>query len=80
MFIEGGIADGGPNGWRTIRQISPRRNVNEVASGFAFGNSSMTMRAQLAARTAEYDVVGFGRSKGWHGFGSLSFSVHPNPD
>jgi hypothetical protein len=80
MFIEGGLADGGPTGWRTIRQITARRTVQEMAAGLALGNTRFTARGQLAWRTPEYDVIGAARSKGLHGFGSLLIAVHPKRD
>ena len=80
MFISGGIVDDGPTGWRTIRQITPRRGVHEVAGGLAVGHSKFTLRGQLAWRTAEYDVIGRGRTNGWHGYGSLLLAVHGRAD
>jgi len=69
MFIEGGYADGGATGWRSVREISPRRAVQEMAGGFAIGNTKFSASAQLACRTPEYDVIGAKRSQGLHGYG-----------
>lgn len=80
MFISGGLADGGPTGWRTIRQIETRHFVHELSTGAAIGNTRFTGRFQLAWRTAEYDVIGRGRTNGWHGYGSLFVAVHTQPD
>ncbi|WP_439644062.1 lipid A-modifier LpxR family protein [Gemmatimonas sp.] len=76
MFIEGGLADGGSTGWRTIRQIVPRRTVHEAGYGVAVGNNSMNVRAQYAFRTNEYDPEGIQRVNAWHGFGNLTLSIH----
>jgi hypothetical protein len=75
MFLAGGLADGGPHGWRTLREITPRRGVMEVGYGLAVGSSRMSMRGQLAFRTPEYDVIGARRSHGLHGFGSIMLSI-----
>lgn len=75
MFLAGGWRDGGDEGWRTVRQITPRQGVVERAAGFALGSSRMSMKLQLADRSPEYDVLGVPRSTGWHGYGSLSISI-----
>lgn len=75
MFIVGGLADGGPDGWRTLRQITPRYDVRELAYGVAAGNSHFTLRGQYAYRTPEYDVVGFARANAYHGIVSLTITV-----
>jgi lipid A 3-O-deacylase len=76
MFLAGGIADGGRTGWRTIREITPRRHVMESAYGFAVGSSRMSARGQYAFRTPEYDVDRFRRSHGLHGYGSITLSIN----
>lgn len=75
MFLAGGLLDGGDDGWRTVRQISPRHAVFERALGVALGSSRMSLRGQFAYRTPEYDVQGAARSRGWHGYGSVSISI-----
>ncbi len=75
MFLAGGWRDGGDDGWRTVRQISPRHGVLEHALGFSIGSSRMSLKGQYAYRTPEYDVIGAARARGWHGYGSLSISI-----
>lgn len=77
MFLAGGYADGGPSGWKEVREIDPRTSVNEYAVGFAFGNKRMTFRGQHAYRTPEYDVRGAKKPEALHGFASFMLSIHP---
>jgi hypothetical protein len=76
MFLEGGLADGGKAGWRTLRQIDPRHRVFERAVGAAFGNSRMTMTGQYVWRTPEYDVRGDPKAHGQHKYISLGLSIN----
>lgn len=75
MFVGGGWRDGGDDGWRTVRRITPRHGVLEKALGISIGSSRMSLRGQYAYRTPEYDVIGAARARGWHGYGSLSISI-----
>lgn len=75
MFIRGGYKDGGEDGWRTRRMISPRYGVFEHAYGISVGSSRMSVKGQYAYRTPEYDVIGARRAHGWHGYGSVSISI-----
>jgi hypothetical protein len=75
MFLAGGWKDGGENGWRTVRQITPRHSVMESAAGIALGSSRMSMKFQFADRSPEYDVIGAPRSHGSHKYLSLSISI-----
>lgn len=77
MFIDGGPADVGDDGWRSIRRIDSRPLVGEIATGFAIGNSGMSLRVQLVSRTPEYDVRGQPVSSRRHRYGVFMFALHP---
>lgn len=76
MFLHGGLADGGPRGWRERREIDPRHHVFERAVGGAFGNSRMMMSGQYVWRTPEYDVRGFNKEDRTHKYVSLGLSIN----
>jgi lipid A 3-O-deacylase len=56
-FLTGGYRDGGPDGWRTIHKIEPRKTVDEFSIGLAGGTRLWTFSAQAVWRTPEWDPI-----------------------
>jgi hypothetical protein len=69
-LLTGSHNDGGPNGWRTLRQINLERDIGEYAWGFTVGIERLTFGWQQVTRTAEYRPGG-----GPHRFGVITFGI-----
>src|SRR5258708_1250054 len=77
IFVEGGLPDGGPSGWRPLRQIDPRRLLAEGAIGLVAGNSRFSFVGQFARRTNEFDVRGLPHTVHPQGYLSLALTIQP---
>jgi hypothetical protein len=79
-FIEGSYADVGPTSWRALREIAPRRAVNEFGGGLAFGTAAFTVSVQGVNRSLEWDPIlrpgQPDRDRGRHSYLSLMLSLN----
>lgn len=63
-FLSGSYADGGPDGWRTLGLIAPRRHVNEQSVGLIIGNKHFAATVEAVFRALEWDPMVTPRSPG----------------
>jgi lipid A 3-O-deacylase len=69
-LIEGSYADGGKEGWRSVRKIELEPWVSEKSIGWAVGTGTFSLGHQLVERSSEYRPGG-----GAHTFGVFTLSL-----